>query len=251
MMWYISLAIAIYLGWKVSDQRYIIAESGIGYWLGIIGGIMMLLLLVYPLRKQNPKLTFLGSIKFWFRFHMFLGVTGPVLIIFHSGYRLGSLNGRVAMISMLIVASSGLIGRYLYRRIHHGLYGEKIQFQDLYQNSENDDDLDFLNGDSHQSLQKINELESLLTNRTDLSRRSLAFYLSCRWKLRKLVHQLTVEHEASDRRQKVLNRYKGLQSICNLGINEILFSYWHILHLPLFIMLVLSGLTHVAVVHFY
>jgi len=121
LLWYLSVFVIIYAGWIMSEQRYLVAESGIGYWLGIIGGSMMLLLLVYPLRKKNPKWRFLGSIKFWFRFHMVLGVVGPVLVIFHSGYHLGSLNGSVAFISMLIVASSGLIGRYLYRRIHHGL----------------------------------------------------------------------------------------------------------------------------------
>ena len=52
-------------------------------------------------------------------------------------------------------------------------------------------------------------------------------------------------------KKRVFLRLRALRSICVLGINEILFSYWHILHLPLFIMLIMSGLIHVAVVHLY
>jgi hypothetical protein len=52
-------------------------------------------------------------------------------------------------------------------------------------------------------------------------------------------------------KKHVFRRLRDLRSICVLGINEILFSYWHILHMPLFIMLILSGLIHVGVVHFY
>jgi len=252
LLWYLSVFVIIYAGWIMSEQRYLVAESGIGYWLGIIGGSMMLLLLVYPLRKKNPKWRFLGSIKFWFRFHMVLGVVGPVLVIFHSGYHLGSLNGSVAFISMLIVASSGLIGRYLYRRIHHGLYGEKIQFEDLYQKDETaDQQLENFHSPSHEWSEQLKEIGQSLTHKNTSVNRSLWFYLSRRWKLRALRKQLTRQKTSSDEFKKLKRRLWSLRSICNLGINEILFSYWHILHFPLFIMLVLSGFTHVAVVHFY
>ena len=43
----------------------------------------------------------------WFRLHMLLGIAGPVLIIFHSNFKLGALNSNVAFITMLVVATSG------------------------------------------------------------------------------------------------------------------------------------------------
>ncbi len=252
LLWYTSIVVIIYLGWTVADHRYIVAETGIGYWLGIIGGSMMLLLLVYPLRKKNSNWKFLGSIKFWFRFHMILGILGPTLIIFHSGYRLASLNGRVAFICMLIVASSGLIGRYLYRRIHYGLYGGKIRFKDLYRTFEDEThEFEVITQQTPELSEQLKKLEDdLVIQHTGLNR-SLWFYLSRRWKLRKLKARIIDEYKPSDDRRNFLDRVWGLRSICNLGINEILFSYWHILHFPLFIMLVISGITHVVVVHFY
>jgi hypothetical protein len=252
LLWYTSVVAALYIGWSVADHRYIVASSGIGYWLGIIGGSMMLLLLVYPLRKKNPNWKFLGSIKFWFRFHMILGILGPVLIIFHSGYRLASLNGRVAFISMLIVASSGLIGRYLYRRIHYGLYGGKIRFKDLYRNfDEESHEFELITQQTPDFSKELKQMEDELVVQHTGVNRSLGFYTSRRWKLRKLRNKVLKEYKPSDDRRNFLDRVLGLRSICKLGINEILFSYWHILHFPLFIMLVISGITHVVVVHFY
>ncbi len=46
LLWYASAAVLIIGGWLVRDQRYLVAESGIGYWLGILGGSLMLLMLV-------------------------------------------------------------------------------------------------------------------------------------------------------------------------------------------------------------
>ena len=242
----------IYAGWMVAEQRYLVAESGIGYWLGILGGSMMLLLLVYPVRKRKPRWKYAGSIKFWFRFHMFLGIAGPVLIILHSGYRLGSLNGRVAFFSMLIVAGSGLIGRYLYRRIHHGLYGEKIKFEELYHQQEEGLSLvESLSDKATEITEELQLLEQNLVNRHTGINRSLWFYLSMNRRVNGLHRKIRKSLNNKEDSKKLIGRLLKLKSICKLGINEILFSYWHILHLPLFIMLVVSGFTHVIVVHFY
>ena len=67
----------------------------------------------------------------------------------------------------------------------------------------------------------------------------------------KLRKQLKRSDLGNAEKQKIQRGLKGLHSICVLGINEILFSYWHVLHLPLFVMLVLTGFIHVAVVHLY
>jgi hypothetical protein len=252
LLWYGAIAALIYTGWLLRDQRYLVPESGIGYWLGILGSSMMLLLLIYPVRKKRPRWVYAGSINFWFRLHMFLGMVGPVLVIFHSGYKLGSLNGSVAFICMLVVAGSGLIGRYLYRRSHHGLYGEKIRFEELYHQNKNwDQQLIVLRQKRPDIVDELRAIEQKLVNRHTGLNRSFWFFKSTRWKLNGLKKKLRKAINRSEERKMLLNRMGSLQSICNLGVNEILFSYWHILHYPLFILLVFSGITHVAVVHFY
>ena len=252
ILWYSSVAVLIFVGWLTREQRFIVAESGIGYWLGILGGSMMLLLLVYPARKKRPRWRFAGSVNLWFRLHMFLGIVGPVLVIFHSGYQLGSLNGRVALFCMLIVASSGLVGRYFYRHIHHGLYGEKIQFEEFYHRDEDWDQQLTESMKMHPEIvDELHLIEKKLVVRHTGVNRSLWLYLSMRRKLFRIEKALYTIFDKADDREKMLHRVKNLRSICSLGINEIFFSYWHILHYPLFLLLVISGITHVVVVHFY
>jgi hypothetical protein len=126
----------LYMGWLNHTQAVWTAESGWGYWFGIVGGSLMLLLLLYPMRKRLNFMSKWLTVKFWFRLHMVFGVMGPVLIMMHSSYHIGSLNGQVALYSMLIVAVSVLFGRYFYTRIHYGLYGKKATFASLHTDSE-------------------------------------------------------------------------------------------------------------------
>ncbi len=112
-------------------ERYITPQRGLGYWLGIIGGSMMLLLLIYSARKRAPWLRWLGGIPAWFEIHMALGVVGPVLVLFHANFRLGATNSNVALISMLLVAGSGVIGRYIYTRLHARMDGHEDTLEQL------------------------------------------------------------------------------------------------------------------------
>ena len=130
------VVVVLVLGWLGRDEEYLTPKSGLGYWLGIYGSMAMLLLLIYSMRKRSRSMRWLGPIPAWFRIHMLLGIAGPVLIIFHSNFKLGALNSNVAFITMLIVASSGIVGRYLYGKIYMGLYGRKAEAQDVLAEAE-------------------------------------------------------------------------------------------------------------------
>ena len=128
---YTLAALAVFIGWLGRDNRHISAEYGLGYALGILGGLMMLVLLLYPVRKRLRVMRIFGPTRHWFRTHMILGVLGPLLILYHCNFQLGSLNSKVALYCTLLVAGSGLVGRYIYAKIHHGLYGRKSTLQEL------------------------------------------------------------------------------------------------------------------------
>ncbi|HHJ34171.1 MAG TPA: hypothetical protein ENJ87_00245, partial [Gammaproteobacteria bacterium] len=134
----VAVLAALSIGWLRRDNNYLSAETGTGYILGIVGGSLMIILLLYPLSKRQPLLTRLIPIRYWFGIHMFLGTVGPILILFHSNFSMGSTNSSIALICMLLVAGSGVFGRYFYTHIHHGLYGASLSFKELKQKMADD-----------------------------------------------------------------------------------------------------------------
>ena len=72
-----------------------------------------------------------GPAKYWFAGHMTLGILGPLFILVHSNFQVGSINAGIALASMSLVAGSGIIGRFIYTRIHHGLYGRRASLNEL------------------------------------------------------------------------------------------------------------------------
>ena len=99
--------------------------SDFGYWLGVAAGTALLGLFLYPLRKRWRLTQSWGATRGWFAAHMMLGIAAPILAILHSRLHFGSLNATIAFACMTLVAASGVVGRFLYARIHAGLYGEQ------------------------------------------------------------------------------------------------------------------------------
>lgn len=112
----IIAALLSLLGWFLPLHDYLTPKNGVGYWMGIVGASMMLLLLTYSLRKRYKFLDWTPVLSRWFNAHIFLGLYGPVLILYHCGYSLGAFNSNIALWSMITVAISGVIGRFLYNR---------------------------------------------------------------------------------------------------------------------------------------
>ncbi len=91
----------------------------------------MLAQLLYPLRKRFRSLKFLGPVKHWFRSHMIIGTVGTLAALYHCNFSPGAFNSRVALYSALLVAGSGFVGRYIYSKIHQGLYGRRTTLTEL------------------------------------------------------------------------------------------------------------------------
>jgi len=258
-LFYLAISFLIYFGWNNKEFSNLTPESGAGYWLGIIGGSLMLLLLLYPLRKKVRFLNRLGKIKYWFKLHMLFGILGPVAILFHANFSLGSTNSNVAFFSMVIVASSGLVGRYLYAKIHHGLYGRKANLKELRESLK---DSKSKIGDhfilSEEVVGKIKSAERFLLRNRNIVLATLLWpliFIRTEWIKRSLRRTLnksflksslakgwdkeTARTLSRDANNEVQPYISGLYEIYGFRVFESLFSLWHFLHLPLFIMLVL------------
>lgn len=267
----IAAVAVIAIGWRSPTTAYLSPQSGIGYALGIIGGSMMLVLLVYPLRKRFRILRFIGTVPKWFRAHMILGVVGPVCILFHSNFSLGATNSNVALFCMLVVAGSGIVGRFLYSKIHHGLYGRKASLEELQARAA------ALKG--HETVLPI--LPELMARLDREERRLLAFgrggpaaliapfvialrAAGARRRIRAYVRTAVraaattsatlaaerprIERIASEYAER---RVRASRQVAEFRVFEWLFSLWHVLHIPLFFMLLAAGIVHVIAVNVY
>ncbi|MBL8346540.1 MAG: hypothetical protein JNN03_13945 [Rubrivivax sp.] len=114
----VALAGLVMLAWQIGEEGWVRPQERLGYWVGVAGASMMLLLFLYPLRKYAGWMRRLGKVKGWFWFHLLMGVFGPWLILVHAAFRTGSLNATVALYSMAIVVGSGVVGRFLYVRLN-------------------------------------------------------------------------------------------------------------------------------------
>jgi hypothetical protein len=263
---------AIYAGWKLRHREYLTAETGTGYLLGIVGSLMMLVLLLYPLRKRLRFMAGWGAISYWFRFHMMLGVLGPICILYHANFTLGSTNSSVALFSMLLVAGSGLIGRYLYVKIHHGLYGRRINLKELTR------DLEEEKGELAHTLGLApNVKKKLLHFANSVLSHSRGFFFSMgilffmrlrtRWAYLGLRGPLRQGLKEEARRKGWNSRIyrrnlrsarreariflRQVRKVAEFNVYERLFALWHLFHMPLMVMMLVAGVFHVIAVHAY
>lgn len=87
-----------------------------GQLYGVVGSGMMVLMLLYTVRKRFRPLRRWGHLRVWLDLHIYLGIMGPLLIVLHSSFKVQGLVA-ISFWSMVAVASSGVLGRYLYMRI--------------------------------------------------------------------------------------------------------------------------------------
>jgi hypothetical protein len=269
----VGVWIALGIGFLQRDEERITPKYGTGYWLGILGGCAMLLLLFYSYRKRKPRIRGVGSVPAWFRIHMFLGVFGPVLVIFHTNFRLGALNSNVALFTMLTVAGSGVIGRYIYGKIHIGLYGRKAEakeiFADIAAMSEE------LGADLPGMTDVVSELKEIgrrtiesgpstpvssLVSGGVMSVKSRLMRRSYKARVRSLLTssapaagwtRADLRRHMAEADAKIDAYFAAILKAMELRFFERLFSLWHLLHLPLFSLMLAAGLIHVWAVHRY
>jgi hypothetical protein len=269
---YSLLAAAICAGWLLRDQNLLTPEDGLGYWLGIVGGSLMLFLLLYPAGKKSRLLQRHGLVKHWFRVHMVFGLVGPLLILYHCNFSVDAMNSKVAFYSMLAVAISGIIGKYFYARIHRGLYGKRAGIEEL--RNEITDSLENSRGLAAILPRFIGELHSISAELLgDQFTRSISVRQSLSWTAKYYVVRarlyFMIRRELRARAmvsetlqanikslQKTANAYATKQvgmmrQVAQLSFYERLFSLWHVFHMPLFLVLVVSALVHVLAVHMY
>lgn len=269
----VSLAGLIALAWQISEWGWVRPQERLGYWVGVAGASMMVLLFLYPLRKYAGWMRRLGKVKGWFWFHLAMGVAGPWLILVHAAFRTGSLNATVALYSMAVVVASGVVGRFLYVRLNSHLEDALAALQAVQRRGRLAEE-----GGGASALHYAPAVERRLKDfetrelggaprRLRDLRQVLLLPLQCRFALWRCLHDLrsplaaraaagrwSADELARRRRraQRLIDDH--LQAVVLVAHRQAfgrVFALWHVAHLPFIYLLVISAVVHVIAVHAY
>jgi hypothetical protein len=272
LLLYLLLAVLVAAAWQIGEMGLLKRNDDTGYWIGVAGGSFMLALFVYPLRKYARFMQGWGKVKVWFWAHLALGISGPWLILVHSQFRIGSVNAGVALISMCIVVASGVVGRFIYVRIHRGLHGERTSLHELRRRAGLVEDTarsrlhfcpsaeDRLQAFERRVLQAQPGWTTHLSHVALLPIQQWITYQRCVRDLRQPLHQLARQHgwEAVElrrrqrRARRLVDQYlNAVVRVAQYSAYERVFALWHMAHLPFIYLLVISAVVHVVAVHAY
>ena len=224
-----------------------------GQTFGVIGAAMILVPFLYMLRKRLVRWTWAGRLKIWLEVHLFCGIVGPVIVTFHTAFK---FNGIVsaAYWSMVLVALSGFVGRYLYVRIPRSIRGTELSRVELDERAE-ELRLDLVEAVGAGAwLEKVKAFEAAASPQAD-GRTSFAGLLfgdvALRFHLRALGRELrtsplvpAAQHEL---RRLLTDRLVILRRIAYLQKTKSAFGLWHVFHVPLVYLLLVILAVHVSV----
>jgi len=238
----------------------IIYEPSKGIWidLGWAGSFMMMFMMLYSVRKRVSFLSNFGSLRYWLRGHMFLGIMGPLLVTFHTTFK---FNGIIATSfwCMIVTMVFGILGRYIYVQIPRSLSGTEMQVSDIDVELKSlDSELDrhlgrksttglmaLIDG-GQEEMESFSPLKALFFMITmDLKNRmriiSIRKKLKTGFGLERSVRRSVISRI---RERNLLLRKKRL-----LATSHKLLHYWHVLHIPLAIVMFIIMFIHIFV-HF-
>ncbi len=224
-------------------------ETGRVY--GIAGASLMTAMLVYSLRKRLPLLRRWASLGAWLDFHIWCGIAGPSLIVLHSALKVNGLIA-IAFWSMVAVAASGILGRFLYAQIPRTAAGDQLSLAEARR----------LEGELVERLRRefsLGEADLARLAPSEESRdaesllAALARLVSEPWRVRRRLAPLRRQLAGLGRRgEQTVLRLARQRALLHRRLHlwrrlHELFHYWHVFHKPFAILMYLFAAIHIGV----
>jgi len=225
-----------------------------GHGLGIIGSTMIVLLLLYSLRKRGKLGLRFGRTSRWLDIHIFFGIMGPLLITLHTAMKFGGIVS-ISYFSMMAVMLSGIFGRYVYMQIPRDPRGHTMSLEKIKERI----------GELHDGLeadvspQSMEEIRSV-TNREFAHSSTIGvlvgslwddFALRAKvWRLRRYLRRHESQADANVvREMATLAKEQSLfqRRIASLNSMNRMFHYWHVFHMPFAFVMLRIMVLHIAV----
>jgi hypothetical protein len=207
----------------------------------------------YSLRRRVKVLQGLGTMKNWLRFHIFLCTLGPFFITLHTTFKVGGLVS-ISFWCMIIVVTSGFFGRYVFGHIPKNVSGKFLTAKNATdQKTQLIEAISKHTGEPEEAVnRRLHDLiprpgKGLLNTVV----RSIKFDLthrSRRRKINELLHDVGVLPQQQPILRSLIEKEVRLEyELALLVPFQKLFSYWHVLHLPLAITMFLIMFVHIGV----
>jgi hypothetical protein len=223
-----------------------------GQGFGVIGGLLCLLTLLYPLRKRWQLLENLGTPRVWFQFHVYFGIAGPLLATLHTTFKFGGL-ASICYWSMMLVMASGFIGRFLFAQLPRNQRGIMLSLQEIEAEIKAvQRHLEMMGWRSENGVAV--PASSRAKNFSAGWRTLLRLWLARRREMRawqRQLHTLGLPRATAHRVLAILSRKLFLEgSRITLDLTTRAFSHWHTLHLPFTYLMFITLLIHAGLAIF-
>jgi hypothetical protein len=96
-----------------ADFRRLSPSAPLGHGYGLVGTLLILTNLAYLARRRFARWR-LGSMRRWLDVHVFTGLFGSALVVFHSAFQLRSQVAGLTAWALALVVLTGIVGRYFY-----------------------------------------------------------------------------------------------------------------------------------------
>lgn len=230
------------------------SNGRVGLLAGFIGTFLMIIMLLYSVRKWLNFLAFmdfLGSMQWWLRFHIVCGIMGPIFIILHGAFKWPTGSVGVAFWCMVLVALSGIFGRYLFGHFPKAAAGKRVDL-DVARESLTDLRAQLVAETMDARAEQVGEavtvarelydepstLVGLLMLDAEVRRRiDRVRVLLFRAELPKGVHKRA--------RRTLVAQLRMKRSLASWQVAHRLFRYWHLFHQPLAIAMYLIAAIHI------
>lgn len=239
------------------DFWFLKPGGSLGHTFGIVGSSLMVMMLAYSIRKRAKFLRNAGQLRTWLDFHIFCGVIGPLLVILHSSFK---VQGLVALSfwSMIAVALSGVLGRYLYLQIPRTRAGDELTLAQVEE--ERRELTRHLREDLQVPDATLQELDAVA--RTGASPQAPLLLLllrlpfsafALRWRLLAFRRRLRRDFQSAPRpvlrevTRSALQKAMLERRLVLWNRLQQLFHYWHVIHKPFAVVMYLFMIVHVAV----
>ncbi len=210
------------------DYENLKPSGFLGHGLGVLGTSLILLgVTLYWIRKRSRAIAHWGYLEHWLEFHIFLCSMGTVLILFHTSFKFGGIVS-IGFWSLALVFLSGIIGRYIYLQIPKTIEGDELNLREI------------------QSMKLKLENEVFVKYNLELNENRTFIDLLRNLELKKLAFSKKLGIIRIHQKQKVINR-----KIRHLTKMKQIFRYWHVIHLPFALIMLLIMLIHVGVVVYF